>query len=426
MRAATVPQEIMDLRALLASSNVSIRLDAAADLVGLPRLSAIPRPGQASGWEFQDFTKTLKPLGFVVGDRTTHGTIIHHNTFKGVMCAPHNAGQGQTTNWRASMAAMADLRRSLVDMLTVVAGMTGVLIDRILRGDLDGFSISEDPNSIRLQLAASVTQQILDNRIDAVMAREIVKPSPSDLEAVDDLRSVFRSLQKEFDLPIRKACELVGVRHGEAYAMAFGRQQVVEPTVGMAVVALQLRGLLDERRSMAKEEENEKQRKRDARTTSTPVKATKEEEFQTGMRRAKLAVLERSGNTVKELEELLHRAKVRHEQIDREVPFPSYPGVSDEMREQVAALHDEVKETERLLGLAKVEINALTAQYDNMRREKIAAESLLSDAGGDKCHGPLKQLVDVITAKMNTGDLVQAIGAIAEVKALAEKARGVL
>lgn len=422
MTTTTIPQEIEQLATDLASADINVRLSTAADLVGLPRPSQVPRPGQAAGWVFDDFMDALAPLGFVAGQRTTHATIIHHKTFRTVLCGPQNVSRGSIGNPRASMACAADLRRSLVEGLEVVALVAESLIQRLRNGDLDGFAVTDDPNSIKLQLSASVTQQIVDDKI--AMTKNA--PSAADRAAPEELRAVFRALEREFDIGVRRAMELIGNPHAEGWALAM-RSTTIEPRIGMAGTAVQLRGLLDLKRAEAKEADEEKDRQRKARTvTSAPVQETNEEKFNNAMRRAKVEILKASRLTVEEVADLLVKVKARHERIDKDIPFPAFPGVSEEMRAQVTALHDELQTIEARNKDMGAALEKIRVDYEAMRKEKEAAEALIGAAADDSVRSALRELCDLIAAKMNTTDLVQAIGAIAEVRAKAEKARGVL
>lgn len=125
------------IRARLEQAGEAEALDLAADFLGVPRLDALPRPGEVVGWRLGDWERSAEALGFAADGRTKHSFLFRHQAM------PVTFGLATTPGDERSWAnTCGDLRRAWRVLLleaaqVLLAPAPGVGADALRRRTLD-------------------------------------------------------------------------------------------------------------------------------------------------------------------------------------------------------------------------------------------------------------------------------------------------
>lgn len=414
MPSTRLPQQVLDLRAKLASSDYIERIDAVAKLVGLPCYKEVPRPGEASGWTYETWAEWGKRWEFKPGEESTHAKCLRHVTYKDIIFSCSKT----PGDFRGMMRAACDFRKILTAALDQLSVYAVSLIDRMLAGHLDGFTVTDDSQSVLLQLCAALGNE--DTRNAAHHWSKGSTASPADGVAWSQLPGALKILDKELGLSARQAFAKMGIADVSERVLMAIKFPDSHPIKGAALILHQLRQLIEELRTANKLEIDQKQAQR-AALRDAKEKAREpgsEDKYHQGIQKAKTTIRTYFAAQITQAENLVTAIKRSMEQVDTVVPFPEYPGAPTELLEHRKHILAELDSKELECDSLKERINADAATIAKLERDRDAAEKLAME-GGSHIRKAARELVETIASSLSTSDIMLLVQGIGQVRAKA-------
>lgn len=369
----TLPQELLDVRARLASSESAIRWDAAAHFVGLPLYKDVPRPGEAANWGPNEWLDWGSKCGFRLGEKTKHGTNFGHKDFPEIRCGI----AGTPGDWRGPMRCATDFRRNYVGQIEAIAMVTVHLMDRLITGALEGFTLTDEPQAIHAQLAALVSDPV--NRQKILESKEVASSvSDADGESSEGMYKRLKLLEKEFGYSYRRSFELIGYDTEQAEKWADVHKLAMKGPAHRAMPRAAfhyeaLSQLLEQKREEAKLEEEERrmERERVAQAREKVREPGTEEKYTAAIRRTRDAFRSHISESLRTAEANANGLRRSLTLVDQ-IPFPDFPGAPTEMKAQLLSLHNELESIEVKMEASNAARDVMLAELHTLRREKAA------------------------------------------------------
>lgn len=412
-----LPQEILDLRAQLSSSDNTVRLDAAASVAGLPRWADCPRPGVAASWGIDEWIQWGKPFGFVRGEDGADTQLIVHEHFPMVRMTRSCTSK----EYRAGMNCAADLRRALSSALEAVAVTLTTVIDAVLAGrEFQGrtYTLGDDPAECIAVLRGVVQSPAVQQCMVRITNTATV--TNADREAWAAIPKMLRVLENEFSITPRAAFTQIGM--GDvAEKMAFVIKSPTNTTVvpRSALVLMELRGLLEAQRDLRKAAQEQKAAERMALRAQREAKrdVASQAKYDEDIKKARAQLKTGFASAHTMCTSMLKLIERQMNYVD-EVPMPPYPGAPVELMEarDAAMAERDNMELERDALKDRVESDRTTIN----RLEQRVIE--LEKAGGmsSPVRAAAEELAATVITRLNTTDIGQILSAIKDCRAKAQ------
>lgn len=415
-----LPQSVLDLRARLSASDVHQRLDAAAEQIGLPKYTEIPRPGLVATWTIDNWIDWGAPYGFVRGEDTTRSRVMEHTKFPGLTLSYSKSGG----DLRSMMNSCCDFRRSFMSTCEALAMCLIRMIDGALAGDqtpLDVLSCGK-PDVLRGVLWDFLKTNVSKNFVANSGA------SQADQDAMGAMPGVLKTLDKEFNISPRAAFAACGYGDvADRLTLVFkvgGYTPGAYTTIARcSLILLDLRNYLESQRAIVKAEHEQKQAARralrDAKDAKRDPGSKEKFDAQISATRAQITT---HYATVKTIAENLFATAQRVMDNLKNVPFPEFPGSPVEIlqqRDDALSAYDTI-EVERDALKSRVDEDRTTIN----RLEGQILELQKKTAGGAIPPEHAKLITDLVTTiqtKLKNLDLNSIMAAIKEIKARADE-----
>lgn len=398
-----LPQQILDLRASLSTSEVNDRLDAIAPIAGLPKYSEIPRPGIAGTWSFRQWCTWGKDFGFSEDEGTNSCFTMKHRT--GVVFSMSKT----PGDYLSGYASTTQFKRQVAERLDFLAGVYIILIDYAIEGKFK--DLPDEPDAILKYLSARMEDKAFALKVAKEYTNNLVGgATAADKTAWASIPGVMRVLDKEFKVGVRQAMTAIG--HPElADKMALGLKHGAIPGAGASIVLVHLRAYLESLRAIRVQQNEERtklrQAERDAR--SKTVQAGTRAKYDTDITNHRAKVMTCFA-TMRSIAQNMFDMTDRQMKTLESMAYPEYPGSPDELNQQVDALKAKLEDAEREREEYKTRSEADTTALNRMESDLLEAQAKALH-GNDDLAKKVLDLTDLISRRLATTTDILSIGA---------------
>lgn len=438
--AVVLPQEILDLRARLASSNIIERCDAAAEFAGVPTYDDFPRPGEAAHWSHRDWADWAKEAGFNVDHTEVGRLLIQHRMMPNARVAISEGGE-----WRSNMNGMAELRRAWTGAHDTFARSLAFAIDGILSGRYANPCVGAlKPLRAFIDWLGNERDALKRDLDEQGKEASHTLISEADRLAADEAPKVLRTLREEAKMGLREALagaaeSLMTAQEFDILCKRFGSSTKVVPFPGCAIVVQQIRDVISVFRESARAEKEAKRREREAeRAAKDLAKMPGSKEFHDRQEREARAALLRGQDDIDHHLKALMQAVNRQRGAIDSVKMPDYPAEQAAAIEAGKEAQAKLAELEKRLAAVAAEQATLSAQLaqaqeaveiasrsaiearneaDRALADKLAAEELLA---GDTWKRTALDFATRVLAALKSGDAIDLLNGLTTVRTEAQ------
>lgn len=398
-----LPQDVLDLRAKLSSSDLHERIDAIAPLTGLPPYSECPRPGLGGTWSFRQWCDWGKPFGFTEDEDTTHGYTMKHAT--GVVFSMSKT----PGDYLSGYASTTQFRRKVAERLDYYASIFTALIDQAISGQISDLPETNDKNVFMQALSKKMDDSAFISKLMNDYKKNLHGATPADKVAWGSLPGVFKTLDKEFGVSVRQAMNYIGYEGmGDKVALALKHSSALPFS---AVFLTHLRSYIEALRAIRvkQNEDRVKARQAEKEARTRKVSAGTKEKYDLGVNNHR-AQVKTSFAAIRAVADNLSAMITRQVGNMDTIAYPEFPGAPDELNAQLDVMKTRLEEAEEERDRAKARSEEDAKTLSRLESDLVEAQAKVLH-GNDELARKVLELTDLISRRLATTTDILSIGA---------------